>query len=643
MKIAFFSPLPPAQSGIADYSATLLDALRLLADVDAFPEAPASFDPAGYDAILYHLGNNPFHSYVYEMALRYPGTIVLHEANLHHLIADITIRRSDWDAYMREVEFDGGAPALAFAQRVRALEVGPDYEGLPMLKRVLNASKAVIVHSRFVAGQVAAAGFTGPVGVIPHGAAIPAVDRASWRNRLGLPDETQPLIGIFGFLKPYKRIAESLRAFRRLLKVMPKARLLLCGESHPELPLPQLFSTLGLNGEVRHIDFAPLEDFVGYIAACDIVLNLRYPTVGETSGTLQRALGLGRAVMVSDVGAFAEYPEEICLKVPVDALEEDLIFEYLRVLTSRPDLAQAMGDRARRWIESECSWDTVARRYVHFLSGPKAGDALANVSKPTDASSKDAILAWTGPNEYVEAHMTRLAHTLAITPPGSGGEAILEMGAYMHITPALHYELGYGTVRGCYYGPAGQTDSKTVCAADGRKFHCEVDLFDAEKDPFPYTDESFATVLCCELIEHLPSDPMHTLSEINRILRPGGHLVLTTPNIASLRAVAAILNGRHPGFFATYLKPEKLAEGDSRHNREYTAREVYLLLHYAGFDIERLETGPFLEKPEPELDWVKDLLRKQNLDTEYRGEGTYIVGKKAGPIRERWPDWLYSA
>ena len=119
--------------------------------------------------------------------------------------------------------------------------------------------------------------------------------------------------------------------------------------------------------------------------------------------------------------------------------------------------------------------------------------------------------------------------------------------------------------------------------------------------------------------------------------------MLTTPNIASLRAVAAILNGRHPGFFATYLKPEKLAEGDSRHNREYTAREVYLLLHYAGFDITLLETGPFLEKPEPELDWVKDLLKNQKLDAEYRGDGTYIVGKKAGPIRERWPDWLYSA
>ncbi len=57
---------------------------------------------------------------------------------------------------------------------------------------------------------------------------------------------------------------------------------------------------------------SPIEDFNGYIAACDIVLNLRYPTVGESSGTLQRALGMGKAVVVSDVGSFSEYPSEIC-------------------------------------------------------------------------------------------------------------------------------------------------------------------------------------------------------------------------------------------------------------------------------------------------------------------------------------------
>jgi len=80
---------------------------------------------------------------------------------------------------------------------------------------------------------------------------------------------------------------------------------------------------MGLSAHVRILGFAPIEDFVGYLAACDIVLNLRYPTVGESSGTLLRSLGLGKAVMVSEIGSFAEFPEEVCLKVPVGAGEED--------------------------------------------------------------------------------------------------------------------------------------------------------------------------------------------------------------------------------------------------------------------------------------------------------------------------------
>src|SRR5437773_1295566 len=187
-----------------------------------------------------------------------------------------------------------------------------------------------------------------------------------YRDRLGI-DETTPLIGAFGFLKPYKRIAESLRAFRRVTKLEPQARLILVGEEHPDLPVRSLIRTLDLTEHVRVISFAPIEDFVGYMAAADIVLNLRYPTVGESSGSLLRALGLGRAVIVSDVGGFSEFPDEVCLKTPVDASEEDVLFEYLNLLVSRPDLALSMGERARCFVQRECNWDLVARRYESFL------------------------------------------------------------------------------------------------------------------------------------------------------------------------------------------------------------------------------------------------------------------------------------
>ena len=156
MRVAFFSPLPPAKSGIADYSAALLDPLSALAEIDTFGQAPARFDASRYDLCVYQLGNNPFHTFAYEAALEHPGVIVLHEANLHHLIADLTIRRGDWDQYLREVESNAGPEALAYAQRyVRTLERGPDYD-IPMLRSILARSRGVIVHSEAVAAEVRA-------------------------------------------------------------------------------------------------------------------------------------------------------------------------------------------------------------------------------------------------------------------------------------------------------------------------------------------------------------------------------------------------------------------------------------------------------------------------------------------------------
>ena len=645
MRVAFFSPLPPARSGIADYSEVLLAELKRHADVEVFSSAPQSFDPSRFDSILYQIGNNGFHDFAYEAAIRYPGFVVMHESNLHHLITHLTIRRDNWDAYIRECEYNGGSTARDYAERVRKLEAGPDYEGLRMTRRILESARAVIVHSRFMEQEMRQAGYTGPVAVIPHGAWIPDADRNGYRHKLGL-DESAPLVGIFGFLKPYKRIAESLRAFRRLIRVVPQARMILAGEPHSDFPLASMIRSMDLDAHVRVLGFQPIGEFTGYLAACDIVLNLRYPTVGESSGTLLRSLGLGKAVMVSEIGSFQEFPDDVCLKVPVGAGEEDLIFQYLNLLISRPEVAKTLGERARRYVADECNWATVARQYADFLSGkqpaPPAHPPAPSVKIPDVEPYLESWSPDGNSRKYLNTHRTRLAKTLEITPPGGPSDRILEMGAYLQITSALRTRLGYGEVRGCYFGPAGKIEHREVTSTEGETFGCEVDLFDAERDCFPYPDEHFATVLCCELIEHLFNDPMHLMGQVNRVLQPGGHLVLTTPNVVALRGVAAILQGYHPGFFHAYIRPSETGEVEARHNREYTPREIRLLLENSGFEVALLETGEFLDEPHPEFGWVVHLLERYWLSTDLRGDGIYAVGRKTGPVRERYPGWLYS-
>jgi glycosyltransferase involved in cell wall biosynthesis/SAM-dependent methyltransferase len=651
MRVAFFSPLPPARSGIADYSEALIESLKALVELEVFSSPEQPFDAARFDLALYQVGNNGYHGFVYEAALRHPGVVVMHESNLHHLIAELTIRRDDWDAYVSECEYNGGQAARAFAERVRRLEVGPDYEGLPMTRRLLESARGVVVHSRFMLDELKSAGFGGPAAVIPHGAWIPRADRNGYREKLGL-DEATPLVGIFGFLKPYKRIAESLRAFRRLVRLVPNARMILVGEPHPEFPLEAMIRSMGLSAHVRILGFTPIEDFVGFLGACDIVLNLRYPTVGESSGTLLRSLGLGKAVLVSEVGSFREFPDDVCLKVPVGAGEEDLIFEYLNLLIGRPEVAKALGRQAKQYVAEECNWAAVARQYAGFLEGILGGaDLPARTSEVPEArpGSLPHIDQYLGgwaetpaARGYLETHQTRLVKTLEMTPPGGPCERVLEMGAYLQITPALRTRLGYGAVRGCYYGKLGRTDHRVVTSAEGERFECDIDHFDAERDPFPYADGYFSTVLCCELIEHLFEDPMHLMAEVNRILKPGGHLLLTTPNVAALRGISAILQGYHPGFFHAYIRPADSGEVDARHNREYTPREIHKLLENAGFEVARLETGEFRDEPHPEFGWIEHLLERYRLDTELRGDGIYALGRKTGAVRERYPGWLYS-
>lgn len=677
MRIAYFSPLPPLRSGIADYSEALLPRLARHCEVDVFIEdyAPSNAAPTStvrvrdwrefedqyalgrYDSVLYHIGNNQHHVYIYDLALRIPGVVMLHEFNLHYLLADATIRRGDWEGYFRELEYNAGPQALEHAEKVRHGETEPEYGRIAMNRRLLENSRAAIVHSDYMLRLIREAGFRLPAGRILHGVEAPPVDRQATRARLGL--DHQPVLGAFGFLKPYKRIHSAIRALARMARPFPEARLLLVGEEHPHYPLRPLIGELGLEERARILGFVPLHDFANYIAACDVCLNLRYPTVGESSGSLLREMALGKAAVVSDIGSFSELPDDACIKVPPGDGEVDWLAEYLPALLDGPELREALGANARRWAAEECSWEKVAGDYAAFLhdhpapSGRSVGagiPACPPVAAPAlnRATLADYILSFGAAGQtmedYLRVHLRRLVRTVEITPPAAAPDSrVLEMGCYLQLTPALGRFLGYREIAGCYYGPAGGREHKTAYSGTGEVFSCWVDLFDAEKDAYPYPDAWFDTVLCCELIEHLYDDPMHMMMEINRILKPGGRLVLSTPNITGVRALHALLHGYHPGLFHTYVVPREGGEVDPRHNREYAPRDIRALFENSGLEVVRLETGWLAEEDERRYTEMDKLLAQWGFSRDLRGDLIYAVGRKVGPVRERYPVELYTA
>jgi SAM-dependent methyltransferase len=238
---------------------------------------------------------------------------------------------------------------------------------------------------------------------------------------------------------------------------------------------------------------------------------------------------------------------------------------------------------------------------------------------------------------YMNVHLPRLVRTMTLVPEPQGAKRVLELGAYMQMTPALQEICGYSEVRAADFGKLGERVHKVVPLARGT-FTVDVDLFDAEFDRFPYPDGYFSLILCCEMLEHLISDPIRMLGEIRRCLEPGGRLLLSTPNCASLASIASALEGiANPQIFAKYSigKPE-----DRPHVREYTAVEVGMLLKAAGFEVEQLLTDRIVWHDE--LAWVRELLAANHFNGDLRGEQTYCIARMESHLPvERYPKWLY--
>jgi len=246
-----------------------------------------------------------------------------------------------------------------------------------------------------------------------------------------------------------------------------------------------------------------------------------------------------------------------------------------------------------------------------------------------------------GGKAYLEKHIPRLARTLALVPPPQSMGRVLELGCYMQITPLLQRICGYREVRGAYYGPPGRTDTKRVQFPDG-EFVCEVDLFDAERDRFPYPDGHFDLVIAGEVIEHLAYDPMHMLLEARRTLAEGGYLLVSTPNVGSVTSVAKILEGRdNPQIYFLYTRPQEGAAPEIGHVREYTIHELGAVVQAAGFEVRQLFTT-FIPEYASHLHFLK-FLEQNGFDSENRGEQSWClaVKREALPV-DRYPFFIYA-
>jgi glycosyltransferase involved in cell wall biosynthesis len=388
MKVAYFSPLPPSTSGIADYSALLLPALEQLVEVEAV--RPGRTRPiGGADVALYHVGNNPEeHAWIVDALRRQSGVVVLHDFVIHHLVAGMTIGRHDGHAYLSAMEREAGVAGRMLGWGVLEGRVPPLWEirptEFPLAGEVLDRATGVIVHSRYVEARVREHGYDGPLWHIPHPAWPPPQAEPA---RL----DGDPLIGCFGHLNESKRIPQLLRAFAEFRASHPGARLLLVGAEAPGFDLDGRLERLGLDdiGVVRE-PYVEEERLWALMSACDAVVQLRAPTMGETSGSAIRTLALGKPLVVSDVGWFAELPDEVALKVPVGGDEEVAATARALERLAEPAVAARMGEAASAYVRGEHDLDRVAGQYVAALEQAAGAPAVeAKIARAVAAAAAD--------------------------------------------------------------------------------------------------------------------------------------------------------------------------------------------------------------------------------------------------------------
>jgi len=350
VRVSMLTPLPPAKTGVAHYASMLIPALAKRVDLEVVSQHSAL--STQHSALrLYHLGNNPHHEWIYREAMATPGVIVLHDLVLHHLIVEMTLARGDVDGYVAALRANHGEAGAAWARgRAAGLHSEMGNFLLPASIDVARRSRAVIVHNYYAAERLRSFGVTTPIHVVAH-----PFEPHPARPR---PARDERVVGFFGFLTSAKRAEVVLEAFARA-RQRRAMRMLVVGEPAPNIDV-DAFAAEG----VAFTGFVPDEEFATYFDEVDCLVNLRYPTAGETSGTLIRALAAGKPVAVSDYAQFAELPDDCVIKIPFDG-EVDALADFLA--GELPDMAAAQ----RRWLEENATIDIAAEGYLRALSPPR--------------------------------------------------------------------------------------------------------------------------------------------------------------------------------------------------------------------------------------------------------------------------------
>ena len=408
--------MPPVATGIARCSADLVARLRDDHDIDVFvdaanlrrvsdsgqwPELQSAHDfvwrhrKRAYDLIVYQIGNSSHHDYQWPYIFKYPGVAVLHDAHLHHARASCLLRTRRADDYRREFSANHPEASPDLAELAVAGFDSHVHYAWPMTRLVVERSRQTAVHTKVMAERLRDASPAAHVDVIRlgHGVALPESEararRDETRTRLGIPADAI-VFGCYGGLTPDKRVPQILAAFAATRAYAPDAHLLLAGALAKHYDVAADVRRLGLESCTTITGYLENDEaLTGAIAACDIALNLRWPTAREVSGPWLRCLAAGKPTITIDLVHAGDVPSidprtwlpnqpesRPACTVAIDIVDEDHSLGLaMRRLAADADLRARLGTAGRHyWIQNH-SVDVMLDDYRALLDRARSSSS----------------------------------------------------------------------------------------------------------------------------------------------------------------------------------------------------------------------------------------------------------------------------
>lgn len=389
-KLACFTPLPPIQSGIADYSVDILNVLSRYFAITVFIDDGyvsncnltngisvcnyRKFSKNDFDYVLYQYGNSVYHNYMNSYIRRFGGIVVLHDYNLYGLVSSnyLSPKNTDFKKYAQILEED--YPKSIVEQHIEEFKTKGIFYSMPVNGFIINYADKVIVHSDENREALLRKDISRNVKIIRHYAKInDIISPLAAKEKLGISSDTK-IIAAFGHIHETKRIIPILRVIASLREKYQKFKVILCGkiDENIKTKFEAFVMKNGLEDIVFVTGYVDLDKFLQYLDATDICLNLRYPYNGETSGSLMRILAKQKCVIVNNIGSFSEIPDTCCIKLPnVEKLSEEQevhnLYEKLENLLMEPDKINKYGVAARRYAEENLDLNIICDEYYEFI------------------------------------------------------------------------------------------------------------------------------------------------------------------------------------------------------------------------------------------------------------------------------------